>query len=341
MKIFISHASANKAYGNALVQLLRGLDVPHEEIIFTSNVAYGIPNGKNIFNWLKDAISEKPYVIYLLSNQYYESVACLNEMGAAWVVENEHTVIFTPKFDIQSPQFQNGALDPREIGFYINDEDRLLVFIEQLKKSFNITSNSVVTNQKVKAFLQTISEISKVEEKSVKEKVPTKKKEVISNPLFDLISADIFAAEPEKIDTVKTQPTTKETTVKKDSYERITKDIRDSKLKDEELILIHYAIDTSRVRLMTGWQEESEIDNIKEWEDINNINNAVSSRYGNILRRFELRKYTEVSQTTGSGNPKEVKFNSEIEDNILDLPEDILKIIEDAVNRNSTEELPF
>lgn len=56
MKIFISHASANKKYGNALVDLLGGLGVKDSEIIFTNNVAYGIPIGKNIFHWLKDQI---------------------------------------------------------------------------------------------------------------------------------------------------------------------------------------------------------------------------------------------------------------------------------------------
>jgi hypothetical protein len=38
MKIFISHASANKEYGNALVELLRGIGLKEDEIIFTSNI---------------------------------------------------------------------------------------------------------------------------------------------------------------------------------------------------------------------------------------------------------------------------------------------------------------
>ncbi len=48
---------------------------------------------ENIFKWLKGRISEKPFVIYLLSPEYFSSVACLNEMGAAWVVENQHVAI--------------------------------------------------------------------------------------------------------------------------------------------------------------------------------------------------------------------------------------------------------
>ena len=67
MKIFISHTSKNKDYGNLLVDLLRNIGVKDIEIIFTSNIAFGIPVGKNIFNWLKSQIEEKPFVIYLLS----------------------------------------------------------------------------------------------------------------------------------------------------------------------------------------------------------------------------------------------------------------------------------
>lgn len=160
MKIFISHSSRNKDYGNLLVELLRSLGIKEDEIIFTSNVAYGIPVGQNIFHWLKSQIEEKPFVIYLLSEQYYESIACLNEMGAAWIIENDHAAIFTPDFDLSSKEFQSGALDPREIGFYINDEERVLSFIQLLSNSFELSSNAILISQSVKKF---IAEIGKVQ----------------------------------------------------------------------------------------------------------------------------------------------------------------------------------
>ena len=39
MKIFISHSSKNENYGKALVQLLTGIGIKSEQIIFTSNPA--------------------------------------------------------------------------------------------------------------------------------------------------------------------------------------------------------------------------------------------------------------------------------------------------------------
>ncbi|MEJ5106642.1 toll/interleukin-1 receptor domain-containing protein, partial [Chryseobacterium sp. MYb328] len=156
MKIFISHSSKDKNFGNSLVELLRSLGVKENEITFTSNTAYGIPIGQNIFKWLKSQITENPFVIYLLSEEYYRSVACLNEMGAAWIIENEHAAIFTPNFDLSSKEFQGGALDPREIGFYINDEERILAFIHHLSTKFEITKNPILISQNVKKFLEQI-----------------------------------------------------------------------------------------------------------------------------------------------------------------------------------------
>jgi hypothetical protein len=334
MKIFISHAYANKEYGDSLVELFRGIGINEDEIIFTSNVAYGIPIGQNIFNWLKSQISKKPFVIYLLSKEYYSSVACLNEMGAAWIIENEHAVIFTPNFDIRSKEFQNGALDPREIGFHINDEERLLSFIEQLGKHFNISKKSVIINQKLKKYLKEIDSFvsdKKLENQNIKtnveeifETIEVKNDVTITNPV---LVKKAFIAE-------------------NGIYSKFVNEIVAGKLKDDELILLNYILETSKIKLMTGWQEEGELRIIKEWEEINELNSTLSRNYSAVIRRFELRGYTEISAVTSSGNPKEVKLKTEIESNILDLPNEILDIINNTKSKNKAieiknEDLPF
>lgn len=279
MKILISHASANKEYGNALVELLRGIGLKEDEIIFTSNTAYGIPIGQNIFKWLKSQISEKPFVVYLLSKEYYSSVACLNEMGAAWIIENEHAILFTPNFDINSKEFQNGAIDPREIGFYINDEERLLSFIQHIEKDFNISKNAVIISQKLKKYLAEINSIGNQPITVIKEnknlinilesKEEIKKKAEINEPILNSLQQTESIKKSEGI------------------YSKFLNEILAGKLKDEELILLHYIIETSRVKLLTGWQEEHEVRNIKEWEEINEINNSLSRNYNGVIRKFE------------------------------------------------------
>lgn len=160
MKIFISHSSKNAGYGRALVKLLTGVGVDHDSIVFTSDTSYGIPVGKNIFDWLKAQISDRPFVIFLLSPEYYSSVACLNEMGAAWIVENQHAAIFTPNFDLDDTNFRNGALDPREIGFLISNEDRVTEFIESLRANFKITTKQAVISRIRREFLEDVCSIN-------------------------------------------------------------------------------------------------------------------------------------------------------------------------------------
>ena len=341
MKIFISHASANKEYGNTLVDFLRGIGINEDKIIFTSNVAYGIPIGQNIFNWLKSQITEKPFVIYLLSKEYYSSIACLNEMGASWIVENEHATIFTADFEINSKEFQNGALDPREIGFRINDEERLLSFVQQLSKYFNISKNSVIINQKLKSYITEIN--SHINKKKVEINVRTNSS--LEEVFFETKTKEEII---QKIETKNVIPISKPTLLKTEDeiYSKFVNEIISGKIKNEELILLNYIIETGKIRLFTGWQEDIEVRNIRVWEEINELNDKLSKTYNAVIRKFELRGYTEISALTGGGNSKEIKLKTEIEPHILYLPEEVLDKINDEILKNKIvekeiEDLPF
>jgi hypothetical protein len=317
MKIFISHSSRNKFYGDKLVDLLRSVGVKEKEMIFTSNTAYGIPVGQNIFNWLKSQITEKPFVIYLLSEEYYQSVACLNEMGAAWIIENKHAALFTPNFNLSSKEFQSGALDPREIGFYITDEERILSFLHLISEDFEISKSHIIISQSVKKFLNEISNY---------------KTEIVNPIVSDLIEKQ--EKHIIKQESIKAEPIKAISTSKTDLFSKFTSLITSQKLNDDELILLHYIIETGRFKLMTGWQEQNEIDNIREWEVINEIDRKLSKNYSSILKRFELRGFTEVSAVTSSNNTKEIKIREEISNNLLDLPENILNIIMESIEKN-------
>ncbi|MDC3285766.1 toll/interleukin-1 receptor domain-containing protein [Flavobacteriaceae bacterium] len=320
MKIFISHSSKNSDYGNALVNLLTGIGISGDQIIFTSNDAYAIPIGQNIFDWLKNQIIEKPYVLYLLSPEYYKSVACLNEMGAAWVIENKHTMVFTPNFKLDSYEFQNGAIDPREIGFYINNNDKLIAFIDSLRTDYSVTTNQVLINQKIREFLETIQSFHITETKEIK-----------TETLKKLVIEDV------KVQVKKEPIETKQNKIPQKKYvgkSKFFNDLMNGKLKDEEVILTHYIIDTAKFRLFTGWQENQEIENIKIWEDVNGINNTLSNNYESALRRFEMKKLVSVSAVTSGGNPKEMQITEELQDELLDLPTEITEKMNEVIGNN-------
>lgn len=320
MKIFISHSSKNSNYGNALVNLLTGIGISGDEIIFTSNDAYGIPIGQNIFDWLKNQILEKPYVLYLLSPEYYTSVACLNEMGAAWIIENKHTMIFTPNFKLDSYEFHNGAIDPREIGFFINNNDKLIAFIDSLRTDYNITTNQVLINQKMREFLEAIKPFH-----------DHSKTIINSETLKESVLAEAVVKEEKKTTLIKESELLSKDNVRKS---RFFIDLLNNKLKDEEVILMHYILDNAKFKLFTGWQESQEIDKIKIWEDVNGINSILSSNYPEVIRRFEMKKILNVSAVTGGGNAKEMEIVEGLKDELLDLPEELSEKIIEIVNKN-------
>jgi hypothetical protein len=336
MKLFISHASKNANYGNALVNLMTGVGVNTDNIIFTSNSAFGIPIGENIFDWLKSRITEKPHVIYLLSPEYYSSVACLNEMGAAWVIENKHTMVFTPNFKLDSDEFLNGAIDPRKIGFFINDFDKLTAFIESLRVDFIVTKNQVLINQKIREFLSTIDSFQNVPVKIAPVKT-TSVKSVPEKAVKKVLRFDEFTNEKpakEKIINETDQNEKKTTPKKYAGKSRFFNDLMNNKLKDEEVILAHYICETAKFKLLTGWQEGQEVEDIIVWEDVNGINNTLSANYDGTLRRFAMKKLTEVSAVTGGGNTKEVQITEEFQDDLLDLSDEIQTKILEVVKNN-------
>ncbi len=321
MKLFISHASKNANYGNALVDLLIAVGINSNDIVFTSNDAFGIPIGQNIFNWLKSTINEKPYVLYLLSSEYYQSVACLNEMGAAWIIESDHTMIFTPHFNLRSYDFQNGALDPREIGFYINNENKVLAFIESLKKSFNIPNNPVLINQRIKYFISIIDRLPSTEPDNTNQAHTSNEKQP-SIPEIEIqqITEKKLPESPLNITS--------------SIMLRFHADLVNGKLKDEEMLLAKYIIDTDRFNLGTGWQESNEISNIRIWEDIHELTTKLSNNYNGTLKRFEMKKLTEVSAFTSQGNPKEVILVENFRNELLYPKEEIIEKLKEVMERN-------
>lgn len=85
--IFISHASKDKALAEKLVDVLlsNGCDVTSDRILCTSLEGMGIPAGTNNFiEFLREKIQDPKLVILLLTENYFDSVFCVCELGATW-----------------------------------------------------------------------------------------------------------------------------------------------------------------------------------------------------------------------------------------------------------------
>lgn len=135
-KVFISHSSYDKAYVEALVELLEDLGMPDGSIVCTSVPGHGIPGGAKIYDWLRDQfISCDLRVVFALSNNYYNSPASLNEMGAAWVTKATDTLMLLPGFDFSGIK---GCVDPTEVGMKLDGDE------EELKHRLNEFKDTLI-----------------------------------------------------------------------------------------------------------------------------------------------------------------------------------------------------
>lgn len=119
-KIFISHASSDKQFVELFVNLMEDIGLSEDQIVCSSIPGYGIPLGKDIYEWLSEQFQNFDlHIVFILSSNYYQSVACLNEMGATWVLKQRYDTILLPNFDF--PQIK-GAINPQQIGIKIDSE---------------------------------------------------------------------------------------------------------------------------------------------------------------------------------------------------------------------------
>ncbi len=136
-KIFISHASKDKDYVEQLIQLLNdiGISKNRNSIFCSSFEGYNIPIGEKIYDYIKKQFDKKTLVIFILSKNYYDSVACLNEMGATWVKSLKHISILLPDFNFSNIE---GAIDPTEISFKFDNVERFNSLKDDMTKWFKL-----------------------------------------------------------------------------------------------------------------------------------------------------------------------------------------------------------
>ena len=129
--LFISHSSENENVATSLVQLLRTLGFNNKNLFCSSVPGYDIKEGEDIYDSLASKFQDyNIYVIFLLSSAYYQSPACLNEMGATWVLKANYSTIVCSGFSI--PDIK-GAINPSKMAVVLEDKKRVNGKLNNLK----------------------------------------------------------------------------------------------------------------------------------------------------------------------------------------------------------------
>lgn len=161
-KIFISHSSKDKEYVKAIVNLLKSIGLKKDNLFCSSVDGYGIPLGKNIFEYLREEFNNfELHVIFVHSNNFYDSPICLNEMGATWVVKYKHTSIILPDFDMNR---MTGVISKEDIAIRLDGDDvnsRLTELKNELINDFNLyDEGSIIWEDNRNDFIKKVSELS-------------------------------------------------------------------------------------------------------------------------------------------------------------------------------------
>ncbi len=159
--IFISHKSDDCKYGHALRNFIVGLGVKEHELIYTSHPLHKIPLDANIYEYLRTNINSKIFMIILWSDKYLESPACLNEMGAAWVVQSDYTNVYVPNFSFGNPKYHECAVDTRKMGAVLNGDEHCKASMLELKDKivsmFNLEVDEKKTTYLIDKFIEEIT----------------------------------------------------------------------------------------------------------------------------------------------------------------------------------------
>ena len=162
--IFLSHSSSDKIYGNALQKFFTGIGIKNNQLIYTSHPLHKIPLDANIYDYLRMNIDTKILMIFLWSDVYLDSPACLNEMGAAWVMKSDYTNLFIPTFHFDNSKFHECAVDTRRMGAVLNGDEHCKANMLELKNKvqvmFGLANDEANSTFVLDRFIKEIKEIT-------------------------------------------------------------------------------------------------------------------------------------------------------------------------------------
>lgn len=190
-KVFVSHATKDVEYVKIIVDLLEDIGLTENQVVCSSVPGYGIPLGEDIYEWLAKQFREFDlHVLFVLSDNYYSSVACQNEMGAAWVLKTKYDAVLLPGFEFQDIK---GAVNPNQISMKLDGDEAIL------KQHLNELKDTLVTEfglhmpsaskweRNRKSFLDAISVEMKNNPTEQEESVPVEKRSILTKDAAEML----------------------------------------------------------------------------------------------------------------------------------------------------------
>lgn len=123
--IFISHCGKQNAFVKALVELFESCGFSGDNMFCSSVPGFNIDEGEDIVDTLrKKFVDYNLYVIYVLSSEFFDSSYCMNEVGAAWVLQVANSII-EPR-DLDEAKIDGVISKTKNRISFKNDDDDIL-----------------------------------------------------------------------------------------------------------------------------------------------------------------------------------------------------------------------
>lgn len=164
--VFISHSSKDIEFVLKLNDFLVGLGISKEKIFCSSIEGQGVKHGNRIEDSVKTYLSNSTIIIYVLSQNFLDSQACMQELGVGWI-SNESKKCFYFKLDDITMEDIKGFLN-MSYKFTLINENSLSEFIDDFREVAVLPSEK--TSYLFKLIKSLISSSSLFIEKIVDEK---------------------------------------------------------------------------------------------------------------------------------------------------------------------------
>ena len=144
--IFISHAAKDSSIVSKFVDLLYDMGL-NEDYIFCSSLSeIGVPLKVDIYDYLRNLLDSKCLItIYMLSDNYYASAACLNEMGASWIKQYDYYTFLLPGFSYKQIR---GAINPNKRGIALGCKNK--IEMQNLREDMNHFKDEMIKTFQLK-----------------------------------------------------------------------------------------------------------------------------------------------------------------------------------------------
>lgn len=122
--LFISHSEKDKEIVSFFVELLYQIGLKEENMFCSSVPEIGVPLREDIYDYLSSLLdSDSVIPVFMLSDNYYNSAACLNEMGAVWIKKKDYFTFLLEGFEFKQIR---GAINPNRKAIKIDIDEKTL-----------------------------------------------------------------------------------------------------------------------------------------------------------------------------------------------------------------------